>query len=115
MKHPPLALCALLATTSSSPAADYSAVLPAIEEDIRREMGEWNIGGIAVALVDDQRVVYAAGFGEAQRDSIFRVGSISKLFNAIAVMQQVEAGKLALDTPLPADALPLNPFPGAPG
>jgi len=114
MKHPPLALCALLATTSSSPAADYSAVLPALEEDIRREMSDWNIGGIAVALVDDQRLVYAAGFGEAQRDSLFRVGSISKLFNAIAVMQQVEAGKLALDTPLPAEVLPLNPFLGAP-
>jgi len=45
---------------------------------------------------------------------VFRVGSISKLFNAIAVMQQVEAGKLALDAPLPAEVLPLNPFPGAP-
>jgi serine beta-lactamase-like protein LACTB len=112
---PPLALCALLATTSSSPAADYSAVPPAIEADIRREMSDWNIGGIAVALVDDQRIVYAAGFGEAQRDSVFRVGSISKLFNAIAVMQQVEAGKLALDEPLPPEVLPLNPFPGAPG
>ena len=114
MKRPPLALCALLATTASNPAADYSAVLPALEEDIRGEMSDWNIGGIAVALVDDQRTVYAAGFGEARRDSVFRVGSISKLFNAIAVMQQVEAGKLALDEPLPADVLPLNPFPGAP-
>ena len=114
MKRSPLALCAVLATTASSPAADYSTVLPALEEDIRREMSDWNIGGIAVALVDDQRVVYAAGFGEAKRDSVFRVGSISKLFNAIAVMQQVEAGKLDLDAPLSADVLPLNPFPGAP-
>jgi CubicO group peptidase (beta-lactamase class C family) len=114
MKRPPLALCALLATTASNPAADYSTVLPALEEDIRREMSDWNIGGIAVALVDDQWVVCAAGFGEAKRDSVFRVGSISKLFNAIAVMQQVEAGRLDLDAPLPADVLPLNPFPGAP-
>ena len=114
MKSPPLALCALLATSSSTAAADYTATLPELEEDIRREMSDWNIGGIAVALVDDQRVVYAAGFGEAKRDSVFRVGSISKLFNALAVMQQVEAGKLALDAPLPGDVLPLNPFPGAP-
>jgi serine beta-lactamase-like protein LACTB len=114
MKRSPLALCAVLATTASNPAADYATVLPALEEDIRREMSDWNIGGIAVALVDDQRVVYAAGYGEAKRDSVFRVGSISKLFNAIAVMQQVEAGKLDLDAPLPADVLPLNPFPEAP-
>jgi hypothetical protein len=41
-------------------------------------MEEWGIGGVAVALVDDQRVVYSAGFGEARRDSVFRAGSISK-------------------------------------
>lgn len=114
MKQSRLALCALLATASSAPATDYSAVVPALAEDIRQEMSEWNIGSVTVALVDDQRVVYAAGFGEAKRDSVFRVGSISKLFNAIAVMQQVEAGKLDLDEPLPADVLPLNPFPGTP-
>jgi len=81
-----------------------------LEKIIADEMRQWGLGGVAVALVDDQRVVYAAGFGEARRDSIFRVGSVSKLFNAIAVMQQVEAGKLDLDAPLPAEVLPLNPF-----
>ncbi len=114
MKRSCVAVCALLASGSSNPAADYSAVLPALENEIRREMAEWNIGGIALALVDDQHVVHAAGFGEAKRNSVFRVGSISKLFNAIAVMQQVEAGKLDLDAPVPAEVLPLNPFPGAP-
>ncbi|MCX6927571.1 MAG: serine hydrolase [Verrucomicrobia bacterium] len=114
MKRSPLALCALLTTSSSTPAADYSAGFTALEEVIHQQMTDWNIGGIAVALVDDQRLVYWAGFGEAKRNSVFRVGSISKLFNAIAVMQQVEAGKLALDAPLPAYVLPLNPFPGAP-
>ncbi len=114
MKRSYVAVCALLASGSSSPAADYSPVLPALENEIHREMAEWNIGGVAIALVDDQRLVYAAGFGEAKRDSIFRVGSISKLFNAIAVMQQVEAGKLDLDAPLPDEELPINPFPAAP-
>jgi serine beta-lactamase-like protein LACTB len=114
MKKYSLAVCALLMTSLSISAADYSTVLPKLEDDIRLEMREWKIGGVAVALVDDQRIVYAAGFGEAKRDSVFRVGSISKLFNAIAVMQQVEAGKLDLDAPLPVEVLPLNPFPGAP-
>ena len=67
-----------------------------------------------MALVDDQQVVYAAGLGEARRESVFRVGSISKLFNALAVMQQVEAGKLDLDAPLPDELTPLNPYPGRP-
>ncbi|HTA30873.1 MAG TPA: serine hydrolase domain-containing protein, partial [Candidatus Cybelea sp.] len=81
-----------------------------LEKIIADEMRQWNIGGVSVALVDDQRVVYAAGFGQARRDSIFRVGSVSKLFNALAVLQQVEAGRLELDTALPADLLSLNPF-----
>jgi CubicO group peptidase (beta-lactamase class C family) len=111
---PRLLLCALLAGALSLPAADYSAVVPKLENIVREEMREWDIGGIAVSLVDDQQVVYAAGFGEAKRGSLFRVGSISKLFNAVAVMQQVEAGKLNLDEPLPADVSAINPFPGEP-
>ena len=113
----PLALCPLLFTTPTMSAADYSAVPAKLETVIREEMREWEIGGIAIALVDDQQVVHAAGFGEAKRDSVFRCGSISKLFNALAVMQQVEAGKLDLDAPLQTygpGLLPLNPFPDTP-
>jgi CubicO group peptidase (beta-lactamase class C family) len=110
----PLALGTFLAAAAAACGADYSTVNSKLASVIREEMREWDIRGIAVALVDDQHVIHAAGFGEAHRDSIFRVGSISKLFNAIAVLQQVEAGKLDLDAPLPAAVLPLNPFPGAP-
>ncbi len=112
-----LALAALLSTTLPMSAADYSATSAKLESIIKEEMRDWSIGGIAVALVDDQQTTYAAGFGEAKRDSIFRCGSISKLFNAIAVMQQVEAGKLDLDTPLQTygpGLLPINPYPGTP-
>ena len=110
-------LLALLLTAMTLHAADYSVVSAKLETVIREEMREWEIGGIAVTLVDDQQVVHAAGFGEAKRDSIFRCGSISKLFNALAVMQQVEAGKLDLDAPLEkygGGLLPQNPFVDAP-
>jgi CubicO group peptidase (beta-lactamase class C family) len=76
-------------------------------------MAQWGITGVAVALVDDQQTVHAAGFGEARRDSVFRCGSISKLFNAVAVMQLVEAGQLDLDAPVErygSGLLPVNPF-----
>ena len=83
------ALLLALFTATTMPAADYSALPAKLETVIRDEMREWEIGGIAIALVDNQEVVHSAGFGEAKRDSIFRCGSISKLFNALAVMQQV--------------------------
>jgi CubicO group peptidase (beta-lactamase class C family) len=79
---------------------DYSALAGPLEQTITQEMAAWGIAGIAVALVDGQQTVYAAGFGQARRDSVFRCGSISKLFNALAVMQLVEAGKIDLDTPV---------------
>ncbi|HMJ89533.1 MAG TPA: serine hydrolase [Candidatus Acidoferrum sp.] len=106
--------CALVLAARLVFAADFSHVAARLEPIVKEEMREWEIGGIAIALVDDQRVIYSEGFGEAKRGSIFRVGSISKLFNAIAVMQQVEVSKLDLDAPLPPDVLPLNPFSNAP-
>lgn len=114
MRNPLLQFVAMGLLVTSLHAADYTTVVPQIESVVREEMRDWEIGGIAVALVDDQKVVYAAGFGEAKRDSVFRVGSISKLFNAIAVMQQAEAGKINLDAPLPAEVSPINPFAGQP-
>ncbi len=110
----PIALILLALPTATMPAADYSKQIPKLEAVVREEMAEWGIGGVAVALVDDQNTVYAKGFGEAGEDSIFRVGSISKLFNAIAVMQLVEAGELDLDAPVDAALLPANPFADAP-
>jgi CubicO group peptidase (beta-lactamase class C family) len=95
-------------------AADYAAVIPEFEAAVRAEMAEWQMEGIAVAWVDGGTTVYDAAFGEAKTGSVFRAGSVSKLFNAIAVMQLVEQGKLDLDAPIPADRLPANPFPGAP-
>lgn len=115
MKRLFLQCCVLcVSATQLAQASNFSSIAADLDPVVREEMREWEIGGVAIALVDDQQVVYSAGFGEAKRDSVFRVGSISKLFNAVAVMQQVESGKLDLDSPLPADVTPINPFPDAP-
>ncbi|HEY5909828.1 MAG TPA: serine hydrolase domain-containing protein [Verrucomicrobiae bacterium] len=106
-------LAALAAFSSEADAADYAVAVGRLEQAVREEMTAWGITGISVALVDEQETVYAAGFGEAKRESAFRCGSISKLFNAVAVMQLVEAGKLDLDMPLErvdAGLVPINPF-----
>ncbi len=75
---------------------------------IRKEMKEEGVTGLSIALIDDQRVVWAEGFGKADAtrkipatpDTIYRVGSISKLFTATAVMQLAEQGKIDIDRPL---------------
>jgi len=62
--------------------------------------------GATVALVQDGHVVFARGYGfadAAQRTpvsadrTLFRIGSVSKAFVWVAVMQQVAAGKLDLN------------------
>jgi CubicO group peptidase (beta-lactamase class C family)/D-alanyl-D-alanine dipeptidase len=94
-----------------------------MERFVAHEMADKHLPGMSIALVDDQRIVWARGFGlENVRDSVpataqtvYRVGSVSKLFTDIAVMQLVEQGKLNLDasvkTYLPEFA-PTNIFGG---
>jgi len=88
-------------------AQDYLAWL------IDKEMSQNDITGLSIALVDDQRVVWQTGFGyadlengvRAAPETLYRAGSIAKLFTASAVMQLAEQGRIDIDQPLAA-ALP---------
>ncbi|MBU1236545.1 MAG: serine hydrolase [Gammaproteobacteria bacterium] len=80
---------------------------------IEKEMSKNDITGLSIALVDDQRVVWQAGFGYAELEkgvpaapeTVYRAGSIAKLFTASAIMQLAEQGRIDIDKPL-NDALP---------
>ncbi|MGB7281382.1 MAG: serine hydrolase domain-containing protein [Candidatus Acidiferrum sp.] len=70
------------------------------------EIQHADIAGAVVAVVKDGKLVFAKGYGYADvakktpvspETTLFRPGSISKLFTWTAVMQQVELGKLDLD------------------
>jgi CubicO group peptidase (beta-lactamase class C family) len=63
------------------------------------------VPGVSLGLVQDQEVVGTRGFGYANpaqelpatADTIYSICSISKLFTAVGVMQQRDAGRLRLD------------------
>ena len=86
---------------------DYAAAVSRLAETVEAELQRGILTGVSVALVDDQRVICARGFGWADKarripaaaDTVYRAGSISKLFTAIAAMQLVEQGKLDIDQP----------------
>lgn len=87
---------------------DYDTTREYIGRLARYEMAKHSVAGLSIALVDDQRVVWEEGFGYADREkkvpatatTLYRVGSISKLFTDVAAMQLMEQGRLDLDRPL---------------
>ena len=65
-----------------------------------------SLPGLAVAIVQDSEVIYSSGFGMAASgqsvtpQTPFVLGSLSKSFTALAVMQLIEQGKVKLDAPV---------------
>lgn len=106
-------------------AVSYAHAIHRLEEVVSAELAAGHLHGVSVALVDDQRLVYVNGFGladarrrrPARADTVYRAGSISKLFTAVAAMQLVEQGRLDLDGPVtaydPAFGI-VNPFSNSP-
>lgn len=118
-----LAAVAVLATAcgSAAPAAPEPHTPDAAEDFTAANVDAWldetlpemleaeGIAGASVAVVGDGGVFTTRGFGEAApgtpvdpADTLFRPGSISKVFTATAVMQLVEDGELDLDTDVAA-------------
>lgn len=87
---------------------DYSYLKEYMTWFIQKEMKDNDIVGLSIALVDDQEIVWQRGFGHADRknkieatpETIYRAGSISKLFNGMAAMKLVEDGTMDIDRPL---------------
>jgi CubicO group peptidase (beta-lactamase class C family) len=83
--------------------ADFETFLDAL---IPSQLRNRNIAGAVVSGVKDGQVLFQKGYGYADFEAkkpvlpdqtLFRPGSISKLFTTTAVMQLVEQGKLDLD------------------
>lgn len=79
---------------------------PFLDGLITAELTRSNIAGAVVSVVQGGQVLLARGYGWADvarrirpspDTTLFRVASISKTFNATAVMQLVEQGRLDLD------------------
>jgi CubicO group peptidase (beta-lactamase class C family) len=85
---------------------DPQAVAAFVDDYFTTQMAELHVPGTAVTIVKDNQILFAKGYGMANlaqqtpvdvSSTLFRAGSVSKLFTATAVMQLVEQGKLDLD------------------
>jgi len=84
------------------------AAIAAFRDQLRRDVAEDDAGGITAAVVVGDRMIWAEGFGWADRErglpaaveSIYRIGSISKPVTAIVLAQLADRGVLDLDDPV---------------
>lgn len=93
----------VLAAAPVLTASDIEAFLDGI---VPLQIDRDNIAGATIAVVKDGNLLFSKGYGYADvankkpvspEGTLFRPGSVSKLFTWTAVMQQVEQGKLDLD------------------
>ena len=119
-------LATLLSATLSAqevinPPPGLEKVVTRLEALIDEAMKAHQIPAVSIALVEGGQIVWAKGFGfadpkaksPATAETIYRVGSVSKLFTDLAVMQLVEQAKLDLDAPITTyltDFAPRNLF-----
>ena len=99
----------------------WRAAIDRFEQKIEAQVAADDVGGISVAVARGSDVVWAGGFGWADREnrvpagvgSIYRVGSISKTFTAVVMMQAIERGYFELDQPLSSSFAVAARFPEA--
>ncbi|WP_426749741.1 serine hydrolase domain-containing protein [Myxococcus sp. Y35] len=90
------------------PEPDYAALKRGFEREIPIALMQAGVKGLSLALVDGDEVVWSQGFGmadveaglQATPQTVYRMGSVAKVFTASAVMQLVEARRASLDQPI---------------
>lgn len=109
---PPSATSSVPATSTSSVQAPATSPVPVPAVPLAVQLDEMltktfpaHAPGAAVIVVNKGEVILRKAYGMAnlelgvpmQPDHVFRLGSITKQFTAVAILQLVEAGKLQLD------------------
>lgn len=100
---PALLVFGVAAFAASHAAAQQAPDFDALSRYVERELDRWQIPGLAIAVVKDDSVVFARGFGVKHLETrepvdertIFAIGSASKAFTAAAVATLVDEGALS--------------------
>jgi CubicO group peptidase (beta-lactamase class C family) len=94
------------------------AALPKDQDDyVAAAIKEWNIPGVALAIVKDGKPIVVKGYGVTKLgtsdavnpDTMFDIASLTKSFTAAAIATLVDEGKLDWDTPV-REYLPIVQF-----
>jgi len=105
--------CAAALTVAASTPAPAQSLIAGLDAYVARGVKDWNVPGLAIAVVKDDSVVFAKGYGVRQlgtHDSVnthtlFANASTTKAFTAFVVEMLADEGKLRMDAPV-IDYLP---------
>ena len=80
--------------------------LRAMDHAVDSFMNFWALKGASLAIVRNDSLLYAKGYGKADPSTpmtpgtTMRLASVSKLITAVGIMKLQEEGKLMLETPV---------------
>ena len=86
----------------------YKDLIDKVGEAIQYEIKDKDLNAISIAIIKQDAFFWAEGFGfidkekkiKADKNTIYRVGSVSKLFTDIAIMKKSESGDIDIDLPI---------------
>ena len=99
-------LMTFLVFCSAGPAAHaQQAPLAGLDDYVTKALKDWGVPGLAIAVIKDDRIVLAKGFGVRElgkpepvdERTLFAIGSSSKAFTAAAIAMLVDEKKLKWD------------------
>ncbi len=88
--------------------APLQGPLQGLDEYVNKALAEWEIPGLAISIVKDDKVVLAKGYGvrklgdpaPVNERTLFAIGSAGKAFTAAALAVLVDEGKVKWDDPV---------------
>ena len=96
---PALLIPTALPVSAATPAYDFEA----IGSYLANEFEKAHVPGASVVIVNKEEVLFESTYGNCTSvDASFAIGSLSKSFTAMAIMQLVEKGQADLDSPISA-------------
>ena len=103
-------ISAVLVAPSSRAAAQSREPFAGFDAYVNAALKTWKVPGAAVAIVRNDSVIYAKGYGVREvgkptpvdERTMFAIGSSSKAFTSAAVAMLVDSGKVSLDAPATA-------------
>ena len=103
-----LIILSVILSAGSKATFAQQAPFPGFDDYVNKAIKDWEVPGMAIAVVKDDKIVFAKGYGlreigkaaPVDEHTIFAIGSSSKAFTAASIAMLADEGKLKWDDPV---------------